>query len=389
MALARVTITAVLLRATSAFIVPNKIRHRCCYISNHPIHATPPNSSLDSQNSTDPVSWLTTRLGLDQELAASIVADHLPVLNYDIKTNLEPTVLFFENTLMIDGDDDDDDDDDAASRNRVAKILSESPGLLEYNVRKRLLPRLARVKAQGVVEMVDEEILRLICTNTDSMFEEWLSQKSDNRGDDDKQPLNDDDDFVVVERTPSSYIVLSNLQSGGNIGKIVRSASIFGCEECIVVGQKRYRMDGDHGSRFDLPRRHVWSHLDARQYLHERGVRIYGIEIMEDAAPIMRYDPETGVVRFPFDRQWNGAAFVMGNEGKGLSERQREICDEFLFIPQTRGGASEGGGSASLNVACAAAVILQAYCTWAGYPEARRGGEKFLAQTGESQRLRY
>ena len=65
---------------------------------------------------------------------------------------------------------------------------------------------------------------------------------------------------------------------------------------------------------------------------------------------------------------------------KGDAEEiRREICDEFLFIPQTRGGTRDGGGSASMNVACAAAVILQAYCMWAGYGDAPRSGEKFLS----------
>eukprot|EP00560_Eucampia_antarctica_P002857 CAMPEP_0197836828 /NCGR_PEP_ID=MMETSP1437-20131217/30171_1 /TAXON_ID=49252 ORGANISM="Eucampia antarctica, Strain CCMP1452" /NCGR_SAMPLE_ID=MMETSP1437 /ASSEMBLY_ACC=CAM_ASM_001096 /LENGTH=116 /DNA_ID=CAMNT_0043443323 /DNA_START=129 /DNA_END=479 /DNA_ORIENTATION=+ len=113
---------------------------------------------------------------------------------------------------------------------------------------------------------------------------------------------------------------------------------------------------------------------------------------MANASPIMKYDSVTGVVRFPFDRRWHGgAAFVMGNEGNGLSEKQREICDEFLFIPQTRGGRSDGGGggSASLNVACAATVVLQAYCLWADYPDAGMAGEKFLALPGENERLRH
>jgi tRNA C32,U32 (ribose-2'-O)-methylase TrmJ len=92
-------------------------------------------------------------------------------------------------------------------------------------------------------------------------------------------------------------------------------------------------------------------------------------------------------MRFPFDRQWQGAAFIFGNEGQGLSAKQREICDEFLFIPQTRGGTTTaGGGSASLNVASAATVILQAYCMWAGYSDAPREGEKFLATaSGDKQ----
>jgi tRNA G18 (ribose-2'-O)-methylase SpoU len=162
---------------------------------------------------------------------------------------------------------------------------------------------------------------------------------------------------------PLLYVIVSNLQSGGNIGNILRSASIFGCHEIIVVGQQRYRLTGDHGSRFDLPRKHVWSHEDARLYLQQQeqqqqtnkegaaGVRIYGVEIMPGASPIMRYDQETGIVHFPFDRKWQGAAFVMGNEGQGLSVKQREICDEFLFIPQTRGGTTNNGDGVAVAVA--------------------------------------
>ena len=78
----------------------------------------------------------------------------------------------------------------------------------------------------------------------------------------------------------------------------------------------------------------------------------------------------------------------MGNEREGLSSKQKEICDEFIFIPQTRGGSVGGGGSASLNVACAATVILQAYCVWAGYPVAQRDGGKFVA-SGKSEQLRF
>jgi tRNA G18 (ribose-2'-O)-methylase SpoU len=181
-------------------------------------------------------------------------------------------------------------------------------------------------------------------------------------------------------------MVLSNLQSGGNIGNILRSASIFGCQECLVVGQKRHRLTGDHGSRFDLPRKHVWTHTDARNYLHAKEVRIYGVEIMEDASPIMQYNTTSGVVDLPFDRQYQGAAFVMGNEGNGLSQKQKEICDEFIYIPQTRGGSSSTDGScgsASLNVACAATVILQAYCLWASYPVAGMEGEIFVASTSQ------
>ena len=51
---------------------------------------------------------------------------------------------------------------------------------------------------------------------------------------------------------------------------------------------------------------------------------------------------------------------ISARQGAGLSERQRSMCDKLVFIPQNRGGASgAGGGSSSLNVACAAAIVLQ------------------------------
>ena len=333
--------------------------------------------------------WLEARLGLSVEQLGALVVGYPPVLRLGLETNIKPTIAFFDDAMSGGGDLFSNGNNDAHGL-RLAAFLCESPSLLEYNVAKRLVPRLARVRTALEVVSVDEEILRAISTLTDSRFEAWLNNErrksgnvnDDDVGDGDVEIINDwnvDIEHTPRHNGPSAYVVVSNLQSGGNIGNIVRSASIFGCEECIVVGQKRYRLTGDHGSRFDLQRRHMWSHTDARDYLHEKGVRIYGIEIMANAAPIMRYDRETGVVRFPFDRQWQGAAFIFGNEGQGLSAKQREICDEFLFIPQTRGGTRDGGGSASMNVACAAAVILQAYCTWAGYSDASREGEKFLA----------
>jgi tRNA G18 (ribose-2'-O)-methylase SpoU len=347
--------------------------------------------------------WLETRLGLGVDQLGALVVGFPPVLRLELETNLKPTVSFFGHALSggrnkkDDGDENENNNEKDLDRLvRLANFLCESPSLLEYNVEKRLVPRLARVRAALDITSVDEGSLRAIATKTDSKFEAWLNNEkmmiSGDGGDGNNLESADNGDNRCSQNDaniennsrrhegPSAYVVVSNLQSGGNIGNIVRSASIFGCEECLVVGQKRYRLAGDHGARSDLIRRHMWSHSDARTYLHEKGVRIYGIEIMADAEPIMRYDRDTGVMRFPFNRQWQGAAFIFGNEGQGLSAKQREICDEFLFIPQTRGGTTTaGGGSASLNVASAATVILQAYCMWAGYSDAPRQGEKFMA----------
>ncbi|KAL7493029.1 hypothetical protein ACHAWT_002179 [Skeletonema menzelii] len=221
-------------------------------------------------------------------------------------------------------------------------------------------------------------MLRSVATLTDSRFETWLLPNIDtleSGGDGNEETTKGTQTQKIIlppqrqpnnnnnnnnNNNPSSYVILSNPQSGGNIGNILRSASIFGCQECIIVGQKRYRMTGDHGSRLDLPQRHMWTHDDVKEYFNEKRVRIYGIEIKCEGGG-------------GGGGGWTGSAFIFGNEGQGLSTKQREICNEFLFYLRI-----DKVGSASMNVACAAAVVLQAYSMWPGYSEARFEGEKFL-----------
>jgi tRNA C32,U32 (ribose-2'-O)-methylase TrmJ len=62
---------------------------------------------------------------------------------------------------------------------------------------------------------------------------------------------------------------------------------------------------------------------------------------------------------------------MLGNEGTGLNERQMRACDSFAYISQY------GVGTASLNVAVAASIVLHHYAVWAGYQERSRQGYKF------------
>ncbi len=91
--------------------------------------------------------------------------------------------------------------------------------------------------------------------------------------------------------------------------------------------------------------------------MEERGARILGIEIAPDAR---------SVASLPFS---GPTAFILGNEGSGLSPTQCAICDGFIYIAQ------HGPGTASLNVAVAAGIVLHRFAEWAGYGEAARDAE--------------
>ena len=65
-------------------------------------------------------------------------------------------------------------------------------------------------------------------------------------------------------------------------------------------------------------------------------------------------------------------AFISSaGQGSGLSADEVAACDALVYIPQ------HGPGTASLNVAVAASVVLHHFAVWAGYAERSRTGAKF------------
>ena len=153
---------------------------------------------LPDQISTSTLHWIHSRLSLnnnDTSQLTAIVTGHPPILSYDIEKRLEPVITFYEDALRgycAEDTYDDDTKDDVSSncnittdsdvRDRLISLLCKSPQLLEYNVKKRLAPRLERVHISlGKQIHVDEDILKIIATKTDSRFDEWLYNSSSDR----------------------------------------------------------------------------------------------------------------------------------------------------------------------------------------------------------------
>ncbi|KAL8171330.1 hypothetical protein V2J09_023134 [Rumex salicifolius] len=154
-----------------------------------------------------------------------------------------------------------------------------------------------------------------------------------------------------------SYVVVHNIAKRHNVGTLARSATAFGVTELILVGRRDFNAFGSHGSTSHVRFRHFHSLLDARNYLKEKDCDICGVEITDTAVAVNQH---------PFRKN---TAFLLGNEGTGLSTKEYEICDFFIYIPQY------GCGTASLNVTVAASIVLHHF---AGYPERSRDGNKYV-----------
>ncbi|PNW83678.1 hypothetical protein CHLRE_05g238950v5 [Chlamydomonas reinhardtii] len=160
---------------------------------------------------------------------------------------------------------------------------------------------------------------------------------------------------------PASYIITHSVSKRHNIGTIVRSATAFGVKEVCLVGSRQFNTFGSHGSDAHVAFRHFDTLAKCVQHLKEvEGCRVLGVEICEGALPVQEH-PFTGPT-----------AFLLGNEGQGMTDRQMALCDGFVYIPQ------HGAGTASLNVAVAASIVLHHFAIWAAYPERQREGYKFV-----------
>lgn len=181
-------------------------------------------------------------------------------------------------------------------------------------------------------------------------------------------------DDAGTPTTRAGFLVVTNVSKKHNVRSLATAAAAFGVGTLIV---------GEHPNRFSLrfprgtnrkqptcwpvccgaavgqPHFDEETHLPPslavrgrlaiqrvadltalRALLSSLGARLYGIEIVDGA---QRFHEVSWAPR---------AAFMMGNEGSGMNEAQLAVCDEFLYIPQY------GGGTASLNVANAAAIVL-------------------------------
>ena len=159
-----------------------------------------------------------------------------------------------------------------------------------------------------------------------------------------------------------SILMLHNVAKKKNFGELIRTAAAMGVSEIVVVGAQKLMTQGCHGTAGYVKFSHFDKFNDAVSYLKNvRGASLCGVEICEAAKPVQRH-PFAGAC----------TAFLMGNEGAGLTPNQIAACDQFVYIPQ------HSDATASLNVNAACAVVLHHFAIWAALPEAPREGYKYV-----------
>ena len=138
------------------------------------------------------------------------------------------------------------------------------------------------------------------------------------------------------------HVAVENWRHDLNIGAVVRNANAFLAAEVHIVGNRRWNRRGAMVTdRYQHVRHHA-TPAGLADYLHSIDVRLLGIDNLPGSAHL-----ETMTVP-------RRVCFLFGQEGPGLSESAREVCDGTLSIAQF-------GSTRSINASAAAAIAMHSW----------------------------
>lgn len=206
-------------------------------------------------------------------------------------------------------------------------------------------------------------------------------------------------DIIIGERqrrrSVEPYLIITNISKRQNVKNLLQIAFAYGVRTVYVAGQRGFEFDHDARDT-DVP-------VALHHVLRTGRLNIMKFDKLEECAMYVRRsrrrdggdagtsttfvdgeshdvddddddDAPTKIIGVEIDNSSinledepfgshsssssSSVAFMMGNEGSGMSARQMSICDGFVRVSQY------GGGTASLNVSVAAGLVLHRFFHW-------------------------
>ena len=147
-----------------------------------------------------------------------------------------------------------------------------------------------------------------------------------------------------------ALVILHNIRSAHNVGSVFRTAECAGVARIMLSGYTPAPVDRFGRANAEIAKTALgaektlaWKHTNNLKkhisILKEKGYMIVGVEQDARAEDFRR-------ARFP-----RSAAFIFGNEVRGISRQTLALCETVIHIPMH-------GTKESLNVSVAAGIIL-------------------------------
>lgn len=147
----------------------------------------------------------------------------------------------------------------------------------------------------------------------------------------------------IVGKENPMIVVLEDLQDPGNAGTIFRTAEgagvdgVFLTKTCVDITNPKV-IRATMGSVYRMPFVYVEDVVSLKEKLQSRGIRFFSAHLQ-------------GKNTYYEESYQKGTAFLIGNEGKGLTEQAAEAADCLIRIPMC-------GQLESLNAAMAAGILM-------------------------------
>jgi hypothetical protein len=126
-------------------------------ITSHHHHIT----RVSKDNLEPSLTWLQARLKLDDKGLSFVIQRSPSLLGYNMDTNLEPTIKFYE---------------DCVGSTAAIHMIVEDPRILGSSLEKRLKPRLAECQEAGIP--IDTSTLPRISTLTAEKWSASMAQEN-------------------------------------------------------------------------------------------------------------------------------------------------------------------------------------------------------------------
>lgn len=153
-------------------------------------------------------------------------------------------------------------------------------------------------------------------------------------------------------------VAIENWEHDFNIGAVVRNANAFLAASVHLVGRRRWNRRGAMMTE-------VYQHLH-----HHETLEAFAAWTRAAALPVLGIDNLPGAHRIDQADLPRACVLLFGQEGPGLSDGARSLCQGVLAIPQW-------GSTRSINAGAASAIAMYEWCRrWGVQPGESKGDER-------------
>ncbi len=225
-------------------------------------------------------------------------------------------------------------------RNSVTEALSDNIKIeavyLDKNKKNKFIPiiKTAQEKEIKIFFVIDKEIEKLSHTQKHQGICAKISLPPN--------IMENEENFVLSEDI-KKILILDGITDTGNLGAIIRSALLLGCDLIILPNDNSARITpqtikASAGAIYK------------QKLLYVNNLNSWIINLKEELFFIIGFAGESQKSLFDLKR-FGKVACIIGGEHKGIRKSTRKICDEIVRIPTT-------DKLDSLNASVASAIVM-------------------------------